>query len=154
MSNDAISPPEANPQHDRLRTTLERLLEIDAIALADALGQAALLIAEALGAAKVDAFLHQPAIDTLVALGVSDTPMGQRQKAIGMDRLPIANGGRTVQVFQTGTSFRSGQLDQDPEELRGTTEGLGARSMIAVVLRVANAPSGVLQALSAQSDAF
>jgi hypothetical protein len=107
VTNHPVCSAEAGPPHDLLRGTLERLLEIDATALEPARTQAAQRIAEALHTEKVDAFLYQPAIDTLVALGVSDTPMGERQQALGLNRLPVSNGGRTVQVFQTGTSFRA-----------------------------------------------
>ena len=134
--------------------TLERLLELEATELQGALMQAAQLMAETLGADKVDVFLYQPATDTLVAVGTSDTPMGRQQRAIGLDRLPVSNGGRTVQVFQSGAPHHDGSLDQDPEELRGVTQGLGARSVIQVLLTVNQEPYGVLQALSAQPEFF
>jgi len=66
------------------------------------LHQAASLIAEVLAADKVDIFFHDLGSETLVALGTSDTPMGRKQRAIGMDRLPLANRGRSVEVFLTG----------------------------------------------------
>ncbi len=87
---------------DQLLSTLERLLAIQATDLKGALTEASEALAEGLGAEKIDAMLHDPASDSLVALGVSDTPMGRRQRAIGMDRLPLANGGRLVEVYRTG----------------------------------------------------
>ena len=87
---------------DTLLSTLEQLLAIEATELRSALNQSADLLAGALGAEKIDVSLHDPAVDTLVALGISDTPMGRRQQQIGMDRLPVANGGCVVEVYQTG----------------------------------------------------
>src|SRR5215210_251642 len=95
----------------RLLLTLERLLAIRATELPSALNQAALLVAETLGADKVDAFLYDPGIDTLVAMGVSDTPLGQRQRALGLNRLPVSNGGRAVQVFQSQKPHRTGHAE-------------------------------------------
>src|SRR5260370_42387496 len=104
MDNTQIN--DASDQHqERLLTTLERLLELPAIDVNDTIQQAVQLITEVLDADKVDAFFHDTSTDTLVARGTSDTPMGRRQKAIGLDRMPLANGGRMVEVFLTGNSF-------------------------------------------------
>ena len=72
-------------RREKLLPTLQQLLAIEATDLKGALHQAADLLTETTGAEKVDVSLHEPATDTLVALGVSDTPMGRRQKEIGMD---------------------------------------------------------------------
>ena len=61
---------------------------------------------------------------TLVAAGVSDTPMGRKQKHLGLNRLQLANRGRLVQVFETGRSWHTGHQDEDPEELPGIKYGL------------------------------
>src|SRR2546425_3466854 len=81
-------------RQDRLLTTLEGLLELSATEVKVTLDQATSLIAEVLGADKVDLFFHDPASSILVALGTSHTPMGRKQRAIALDRLPLANGGR------------------------------------------------------------
>jgi two-component system OmpR family sensor kinase len=138
----------------RLLATLERLLAIEATEMRTALGHAAQLVAEALGADKVDAFVHDPATDTLVAVGVSDTPMGHRERAIGMDRLPLANGGRTVEVFLTGQPYVVANADQDSGELIGIVQGLGVRSTLAAPLLVAGERRGVFLAASSQADFF
>ena len=96
---------------DRLLSTLERLLELDATELRPTLNQASQLVTETLNADKVDAFLYEAATESLVALGTSDTPMRRHQQAIVMDRLPLANGGRSVEVFRTGRCYLSGQVD-------------------------------------------
>jgi len=88
--------------------TLEQLLAIQATELGPALNEAAQLISAVLGADKIDIFLLEPEIGTLVAFGVSDTPMGRKQRALGLDRLPLANGGSAVQVFKNGDSYLTG----------------------------------------------
>ncbi len=84
-------------------TTLEHLLAIQATAVKPALNAASTLIAAALRADKVDTCLYDPAITSLVAVGTSHTPMGAQQHALGLERLVLANGGRTVEVFHRGT---------------------------------------------------
>ncbi|GLV60453.1 hypothetical protein KDH_72720 [Dictyobacter sp. S3.2.2.5] len=135
---------------DRLLTTLERLLEIEAIQVKPALQQAAQLISEALSAEKVDVFFHEPATHSLLALGSNDSSMSRHQKALALDRLQIANRGRIVEVFLTGDSFLSGQLDQDEGELRGMRipepEGMGIVSQIAASISMQGERRGVLMA--------
>src|SRR5215207_8868159 len=88
--------------HGRLLQTIEQVLAISAPDLRSAMQEATQLIAEVLGADKVDAMFLDRETTTLVALGTSDTPMGRRQRALGLDRLPLANGGRAASVFETG----------------------------------------------------
>ena len=85
----------------RRLTTLEGLLAIQAMDVRGALDQASDLVAKALGADKVDVFLYDTTIDTLVALGTSATPMGRKQQALGLDRLPLSNHGKTAEVVKT-----------------------------------------------------
>src|SRR5918998_6980900 len=110
------------PNTNRLLATLEQLLAIDETDLHGALNRACHMVAEALGADKVDAVLYDAATESLVAAGTSHTPMGRKQHAIGLDRLPVANGGREVDVFLTGVPYATGEADQDPGQLRGMTE--------------------------------
>lgn len=145
---------ELGVEHDKFLTTLQSLLEIRAVELKGALDQASDLIAQALEADKVDAFLCDPSIDSLVALGTSNTPMARRQREIGMDRLPIVGGGRVVGVFQTGEPYITGRADEDPVVLVGFTRGLGIRSMMGVVFDVGEERRGVLHAASARVDVF
>lgn len=139
---------------ERLLTMLERLLEIEGANAAEALNQAAQLIADALAADKVDVFLYRAEIDSLVVEGLSDEPMSRRQVALGLDRLPLSNGGRAVDVYQTGRTYASGHVEADPEELPGISRSLGAHSLIAVPLVVAGERRGVLQAAFARAEAF
>ncbi|MDP9351964.1 MAG: GAF domain-containing sensor histidine kinase [Chloroflexota bacterium] len=141
-------------RREKLLPTFEALLAIEATDLKSALDQAANLLVDALGAEKVDVSLHEPETDTLVAMGISDTAMGRRQQQIGMDRLQVANGGRVVEVYQTGEPYITGQADEDPMVLLGFTRGLGIRSFIVVPMNVAGERRGVLQAASPRTDAF
>jgi|SRR5579859_4421310 len=139
---------------DRLLTTLERLLEAQPATVKAALDHVSGLVAEALGADKVDAFLYDDATATLVAVGTSDTPLGQKQHALGLDRQPIANGGRAAQVFVTGKPHFDGDVQQDKEELIGIRRELNVRSQLAVPLEMGEVGRGVLTAQSSQSDFF
>jgi signal transduction histidine kinase len=143
----------ADPQSVRLRA-LEQLLAIHATALKPALDEASTIIADALGADKVDTFLYEPARHTLVAMGTSRTPLGQRQKALGLDQLPLANGGRSAEVFVTGQVYHYGQVDTDEGELVGIREGLGICSVVVVPLDIDGVRRGVVQADAVERDAF
>jgi signal transduction histidine kinase len=146
---------DANLQNQaRLLQTLQELMALPALELGEALDAAAQRITETLGCEKVDAFLLEESKQTLVAVGTSDTPLGHRQKALGLDLLPVANGGRTVEVFQTGVGYLDNNVDRDPNELRGITVGLGVRSSICAVLEVNGLRRGVLSAVTTQRDFF
>jgi two-component system, OmpR family, sensor kinase len=150
----AFDKDDMSQRQDQLLTTLEGLLELPATEVKVTLDQATSLIAEVLAADKVDVFFHEPASATLVALGTSNTPMGRKQRAIGMDRLPLANGGRTVEVFLKGTSYLTHHADQDPEELMGLKVGLGVKSVIAAVFEAKTLRRGVLLAVSSAPAFF
>ncbi|HLJ66612.1 MAG TPA: ATP-binding protein [Chloroflexota bacterium] len=132
--------------------TVHRLLAIEAASLRDALTQASSLLAVVMSVDKIDAFVYDPTTETLVAVGWSDTPMGRQQRQIGMNRLPTANRGREVEVFETGVSFISGDTVSDPHMLVGTTQGLGVQSMLAVPLDIGNIRRGVLVAEDSRRD--
>lgn len=138
----------------RMLGTLQRLLEIPAANLRVALTHAANAIAEAVGADKVDAFLYDDSRDSLVALGTSTQPLSSLQKQLGLDVLPVSNGGRVVHVFRTGEVFRTGRLLEDPEELRGVKEGLGIQSKLGVPFVIGSQRRGVLMIASVQPDYF
>ncbi|PLS77800.1 MAG: histidine kinase, partial [Chloroflexi bacterium] len=140
--------------HAQLLVTLEGLLAIQATDTKSALNQASQLINDTLRADKADVFLYESAVDTLVAMGTSDTPMGRKEIALGLDRLAMSNGGKAVAVFQTGVPYLSGHVEQDPDELRGIKDALGIRSAIVVPLAVNGVRRGVLQVDTAQPDRF
>lgn len=145
----------ANPTtQGKLLHTLEQLLATEATNVKSALDQASDLIAGAINAEKIDIFLYDPSVETLVAMGISNTPMGKRQVQIGMNRLPVANKGQEVAVFTGGTHYYTGHAEQDPLMLPGFTKGLGVRSSIVVPIDVDGERRGVLQAISSKPDAF
>jgi two-component system OmpR family sensor kinase len=133
---------------------LQRLMAVQAVELRPALVEAADAILVAAGAEKVDIFLYEKASATLVAQGVSRTPLGSKQQALGLDRLPLANGGRAASVFRTGAEFATGRADADPEELPGIVRELGIRSSVYVPLEIAGARRGVVGITSTAADAF
>jgi two-component system, OmpR family, sensor kinase len=139
---------------DRRLLTLQRLLALDALEITPTLREASRLVADAVNAAKVDVFLYDADTDCLVAIGTSDTPMGRREQAIGLDRIPIAGGGLAVETFQTGVSYLTGHADREPDELAGLTESLGVRSEIITPLVVNGERRGVLQAFSTTPNRF
>jgi signal transduction histidine kinase len=143
-------------KRDRLLLTLERLLKMEALEVKATLNEVAQLVVEVLEAEKVDVFLYDASIDTLVALGTSDTPLGKRQHALGLNRLPLTNGGYIVKVFLTGAAYLTGHLDQEPERIGGmvSVEGLGLRSEMVVALDVNGERRGVLMASSRAPDFF
>lgn len=146
-------------EHERseqqlLLDTLQALLAVEATELKSALDQASGMVREAVGAETVDVFLHDPATESLVIAGASHTPLGRRETEIGMDRLPITNGGRPVEVYESGDPYVTGCAERDPMVPAGFTDGLGVRSLAAVPLDVASRRRGLLQALSTEPDAF
>jgi DNA-binding CsgD family transcriptional regulator len=146
--------PHSGDNAERLLQTLQRLLAIVTPTLRPTLNEASALVAEALGAEKVDVFLYQAGTDSLVALGISDTPLSRKEHQLGLDRFPRANGGPVMRVFETGTSYRTGRADQDPEQPRGVVEAMGVRSEIDVPLTVNGERRGVLGVASTQPDQF
>ena len=153
-ANGSMTTEETETYHTRLLETMERILAIDAPDLTSAMQEAAQLVAQTFRADKVDALLLESATSTLVALGTSDTPMGRREHALGLHRLPLVNGGRAAQVFETGTPHRSGRVDEDPKELPGLIHGLGVRSEVIAPIDVESTRRGVVLASKATHDAF
>lgn len=153
----AVASKRSAPETDRrelLLVALEKLLELPAAELRPSLEQAGQLVAELFQADKVDVFLLEPETQTLVAVGVSDTPMGRKQKRLGLNRLPLANRGRIVEVFETGRPWHTGHQDEDPEELPGIKFGLGIKSAILVAFEVPGQQRGVLGCSSAEAEFF
>ena len=134
--------------------TLERLLDIPAVDLTTALSHAVDLVAEATASDKVDAFLFDARRDSLVALGTSNQPLSALQKKLGLDVLPLANGGRVVHVFKTGETFVTGHLESDMEELKGVREGMGIRSKLGVPLEIGGSRRGMMMLASQKPDHF
>jgi two-component system, OmpR family, sensor kinase len=143
---------ESNAQ--RLLATLQQLFAIDAQDMMATLTEASMLLGDTLQAEKVDIFFYDPQRATLTALGTSETPLAHHQRAIGMDQLPLANGGREVETFQTGQSYWTSHAEQDQGMLPGVVQGLGARSVLIVPLSISTSRRGVIAVTSTTPDRF
>jgi GAF domain-containing protein len=141
-------------ERDRLLHARQALLTIDALALRPDLDHAAQVVSDELIADKVDIFLYEPTSHSLQAMGSSQTPLAARQRALGLDRLPLVDGGLAVLVYQTGQSLLVGRAEQDPLELRGVVDALGIRAELVVPLTVAGTRRGVIQASSTVAEQF
>jgi two-component system, OmpR family, sensor kinase len=133
---------------------LEALLRVPSENPKAALTHASDVVSTALGADKVDAFLYDPARDSLVAVGSSIQPLSSLQRQLGLDVLQISNGGRVVHVYKTGETFISGALDRDPDELKGVKEALGIRSKLGVPLEWGGQRRGMMMIASLKPDFF
>jgi two-component system, OmpR family, sensor kinase len=133
---------------------LQRLLAIRVTELRPALSQACTLIAEIFLADKVDCFLYSAPDQTLAALGVSATPLGELQQTLGLDVLPIKGGGRAAWVFLQGRPFLTGHSEDDPDELEAIKHELGVRSCVIVPLLSDTQRRGVLSVTSMQPDRY
>ena len=138
----------------RALVTLQRLLEIPAADLHGALTHASNALADAFGVDKVDAFLYDETRDSLTALGTSTQPLSNLQKRLGLDVLPVSNGGRVVETYETGKIFRCGDVQNDPGELPGIKEGLGIRSHLAIPLLINSQLRGVILLASLKENFF
>ena len=91
----------------KLLDVLEQLLQLPAGDMKATLNRVSDVIARSSGADKVDAF--DAARDSLVAVGTSTQAMSQLQRQLGLDVLPVSNGGQTVSVYQTGRTYLNGR---------------------------------------------
>lgn len=148
VANESQSNPAA------LLYALERLLEVDGTDMHDAFNQTCTILGDALQADKVDAFLLEGPTNTLVAVGTSNTPMGRRQHELGLDRMPLGDGGAVVEVYETGETFESGHVAEDERVLLGVRRDLGVQSLIAIPIRMDETVQGALVISSATAERF
>jgi two-component system OmpR family sensor kinase len=139
---------------ERLLEMIERLLESPATELKLALTHASDLASESMGAEKVDAFMFDSARNSLVSVGSSMQKLSDLQRRQGLDILPIANGGRVVEIFQSGKPFVNGHVESDSGELRGIREALRIRSELGVPMMCAEERRGVLLFASQQPEVW
>jgi two-component system, OmpR family, sensor kinase len=137
-----------------LLSLLERLFETPPTSLDQVLSRSADVIGQSLGAEKVDAFLHDAASNTLVAIGTTHTELAQLQRSLGLDRMAIANGDPMALVFETGEPYLEGHVERDERQPRGIVEAMGIRSMLAVPLHVDGSLRGVISLASRREEAF
>ena len=134
----------------RIATTLQQLLAIGVADAREALDEAATLLAAAFGAEKVDLFVYEPGKDTLAAAGTSRTPLGEKQRQLGLDRLPVSLAGLTARAFTSGQTVFTGHADREGE-LPAIVGELAVRSELLVPLA---GRRGVLSTVSTREDAF
>lgn len=139
---------------DAVLELLQRLRQVDATPIRCALQHAADVLAESFKAEKVDAFFYYPASEMLVALGTSNTPLGHRQRELGLHELPLTHSGRVGWVFQQGRPFRDGHVDNDALELYAVRSHLGVRSTLAAPLEITPDERGVLLVQSTVPEHF
>jgi signal transduction histidine kinase len=139
---------------DRLLDTLERLFRIPNGDLKTTLTHVGNLVAEATGCDKVDAFLYDARRDSLVAVASSTQPLSMLQRKLGLDVLPLSNGGCTAQVFNTGEPALHGDIRRDELDLPGIRDGLGVRSLLAVPIEIGSRRRGALMLVSQTPDYF
>ncbi|HXU62834.1 MAG TPA: HAMP domain-containing sensor histidine kinase [Polyangia bacterium] len=132
---------------------MHKLLGIKPTGLRESLEAGSSAIADVFMAEKVDAMIFEEPGATLVARATAGSPMAQQQRQIGMDRQPVANGGRAAEVFTTGISFRSDDVQNDPKELTGV-KALGVHSQMAVAFDIADRRAGVLTVMSSRPAAW
>lgn len=139
---------------ERFTLVLERLLAIPLESLEGALIEASDVVASELNVDKVDAFLHQPQTDTLVAVGTSTQPLSMKQRQHGLHVLQVANGGSVVRVWNTGEPHLCNRVDKDKDELLGVRETLAIRSELGVPIELGGRRIGVLMLATLKPDFF
>lgn len=139
---------------DPVLGSLEQLLNERPTSTREAMTRVANVITDVVRADKVDVFLLDPQRSTLVAVGTSTTALGRRERAAGLDSLPLANAGRVARVFEDGQPYFGPDVRSDPEELTGIRGELGVRSQIIVPLNIGDARRGVITAQSLRADFF
>jgi two-component system, OmpR family, sensor kinase len=140
--------------HEPLLSLLQELLDLPALDPGQALTAGASSVARWLGCDKADVFLFDESRSSLAAVGTSATPLGQLQRKLGLDVMPLAQGGRAVEVYVTGRPYANGHVETDDGELRGIVRDLAVRSQIAVPLRIAGLRRGVLSVVSQAPEHF
>jgi len=140
------------PSLPDLHDAFERFLQLPTSSVERTLSGAADLVASYLGADKVDVFVYDRGRATLIAIGASHQPLTSLQKSAGLDVMPLANGGRVVEVFETGQPFLAGDQQNDPDELKGVREVLRVQSQIAVLMEIGSVRYGVLSVTSQTRD--
>ena len=148
-----VSNSEGNRAARRLRT-LEWLLALDVTDVARAMQRAADEIARELAADTVDLFIYETESDSLVAIGSNHAALDERQRTIGLNCLPLANGGRAALVFLSGESYLDVDVQRDPTGLSMIQQDPAIRSAMYVPLVSNNTRCGVLLAGSAQPNQF
>ncbi len=135
-------------------TTLEQLLAIRRLPLSVVVDRACLILQDVLDVDTANVYRYNAALNALVVESAFTTPMAHHQQAIGLDRLAISEGGRVVEVFQTGNPYHTGYAERDAAVRAGFTHDLGIRSLAVVPIAVDGQRRGVLQIAATEPDRF
>jgi signal transduction histidine kinase len=149
-----VDPVPSSLLSQRRLDVLEQLLRLPGGDLKATLSHAADALAAISGADKVDAFLYDAARDCLVAVGSSTQPLSAKQRELGLDVLQLSNGGRTVNVYQSGKTYVNNAVGDDRGELPGIRDALKVRSAIGVPLDIGGARRGMIMLASLHADFF
>ncbi len=144
----------SRPASDRY-AALCALAQVDPTApLQTVFDAASALIVEAVGAAALDIFLYDASSESLIAVRAPRSPMARLERTIGVDRLPLPDGGLAVRVFQDGRSVRTGQRDTEPDERQDIAVALESRSGVLSRMQVGTQAVGVLDAHAVSPNRF
>jgi len=148
--------PTRQPRPERaLFAALRALVRLDSTAPRQTVFDAAsAIIAEAVGADALDIFLYDASSESLIPVRAPRSPMGRLERTIGVDRLPLRDGGLAVRVFLQGGSFRTGHRDTEPDERPDIATALESRSALLSRMQVGNKFFGVLDACSSSPNQF
>jgi len=111
-------------------------------------------VAEVLQVEKVDVMLYDPERAALVSFGISQTPLGVRQKELGFDILPTTTEDLMIRVFRLGESTVVSDALIDVRVYPPLASDLGLRSLMYSPLSVAGEPRGVLCCAGTQPGMF
>lgn len=144
----------AGGQASRLLRLLAELLPLDAVGVEAAMTHVARVIADALGTDYVAVLLHDPDSDLRIALGLSDTPLGQRVRELGVGRTPLAECGWVAKVFATGISCSTDRAENALGVAPSFMRAPGIEAAMAASLEAAGERCGVLLAGSTVPATF
>jgi DNA-binding CsgD family transcriptional regulator len=80
--------------------------------------------------------------------------MGERERELGLDRLPLARAGRLGDIYHSGISHLSPRSAEDRRELPELVEQLGIAASMGAPLLMGSQVVGVVLATSARADFF
>jgi DNA-binding CsgD family transcriptional regulator len=144
----------SRPSRNRY-AALRALVHVDPIApLQTMFDTASAIVVEAIGADALDTLLYDAPSESLIAVRAPRSQMARLERTIGVDRLPLRDGGLAVRVFQDGSSFRTGHRDTEPDERLDIAIALESRSGVLSRIQVGNEVFGVLDAHALSSNRF
>ena len=141
-------------RQDLYLPTLQQLLAISSTNVKTALTAASDIVGATFQADKVDCFLYDQECAMLIAVGTSTTPLGAKQQALGLDKLPHAAAGWDGIAFDTGRALLTGRADQEPAMVPGLPRDLGLRSMLIAPLSVHGARRGTINVSSTRPELY